>query len=375
MKDRNIDELLRLSLAQTKEPSYELNQSIKNKIEEHISMKINLRKLIPIPLLVIILTLFMSISVFAAWKILSPSEVVQELGDNTLTMAFKSEDAIEINEIVTSEGYNITFHGIVSGKNISDLKGSAHEIYPDRTYAVVSIAKEDGSSMPDISDDDYGESSFFISPLVKGEKPWWCNIVTMHGSYTELVINGIMYRLIECDDIEIFADRGLYLCVSNTSFFSREAYIYNEETGEVSPNPEFAGVNVLFDLPLDTSKANPKEAEKYLQDLYSDESTISKTDSTDELLSSEYIDSLMESAILIPESVKEVSYTDTGSMVYEYDDSKTVCDVRWIFPEDFVGMSEATIISEGEEEILIRRFNRNEDGVITGMVYKIQVDD
>lgn len=290
-------------------------------------------------------------------------------------MAFKSEDAIEINEMVTTEGYNITFQGVVSGKDISDFKGSAHEIYPDRSYAVISIAKEDGSSMPATSDDDYGETSFFISPLVKGEKPWWCNIVTMHGSYTELVINGIMYRLIECDDIEIFADRGLYLCVSNTSFFSREAYIYNEETGVIGPNPEFNGVNVLFDLPLDTSKANPEIAEQYLQDLYSDDSNDTESDSTDVLISPEDIDTLMESAILIPESVKEVSYTDTGSMIYEYDGSKIVCNVKWIFPDGFVGMSEATSISEGEKEILIRRFNRDENGVITGMVYKVLVNN
>jgi len=375
MKDRNIDELLRLSLAQTEGPSFELNQSIKNKIEEHTNMQINLRKLIPIPLLVIILTLLMSFSVFAAWKILSPNEVAQKLDDNSLTIAFQSKDGIEINETITSEGYNISFLGVVSGEGISDFKGSAHEIYPDRTYAIVAISMDDGSPMPATSDYEYGKVSFFVSPLIKGEKPWLYNIVTMNGSYSELVINGVMYRLIECDDVEIFADRGLYLCVSSTSFFSREAYNYNEDTGEVSPNPQFGGVNVLFDLPLDSSKANPKEAEKYLQDLYSDESTVSNTDARDELLSPEYIDSLMESAILIPESVKEVSYTNTGSMVYEYDGSKTVCDVRWIFPEDFVGMSEATIISEGEKEIRIRRFNRDENGVITGMVYKVLVDD
>ncbi|HHU71124.1 MAG TPA: hypothetical protein GXZ21_03705 [Clostridiales bacterium] len=375
MKDRNIDELLRLSLAQTEGPSFELNQSIKNKIEEHTNMQINLRKLIPIPLLVIILTLLMSFSVFAAWKILSPNEVAQKLDDNSLTIAFQSKDGIEINETITSEGYNISFLGVVSGEGISDFKGSAHEIYPDRTYAIVAISMDDGSPMPATSDYEYGKVSFFVSPLIKGEKPWLYNIVTMNGSYSELVINGVMYRLIECDDVEIFADRGLYLCVSSTSFFSREAYNYNEDTGEVSPNPQFGGVNVLFDLPLDSSKANPKEAEKYLQDLYSDESTVSNTDARDELLSPEYIDSLMESAILIPESVKEVSYTNTGSMVYDYDGSKTVCDVRWIFPEDFVGMSEATIISEGEKEIRIRRFNRDENGVITGMVYKVLVDD
>ena len=410
MKDHNIDELLRESLTQIEGPSYELNQSIKNSIEEHIMQK-NVRKLIPIPLLVILLTLLMSFSVYAAWKILSPEEIAQELGDKGLAIAFQSEDATVINETICSGGYNISFLGIVSGKDLSDFKGSAHEIYPNRTYAVVAIAKEDGSPMPSTSDDEYGETPFFISPLIKGEKPWWCNIVTMNGSYSELVADGIMYRLIECDDIEIFADRELYLCVSSTTFYSKEAYNYNEETGDISPNLEFDGINILFDLPLDPSKADPEKAEKYLQDLYSDDNSDTELDKSNfnssnfnnvdsnnsdsinvdssdfdifdiiengtiaDLNVPEYLDALMEVSILIPESVKEVSYTDEGLMVYEHDGYRVVCGEDWIFPEEYIGMSDVKGLSGGGEKgIRFSRYNRDENGVITGMRYQVQIN-
>lgn len=403
MKDSNIDQLLRHSLTHTEGPSYELNQTIKKQIEEHIMQK-NIRKLIPIPLLVIVLTLLMSFSAYAAWILLGPDEIAQELGDNNLAIAFQSENAIVINETVTSGGYNISLLGVVSGEELSDFKLPETNIYTNRTYAIVAISKEDGSPMPSTSDKDYNSVNFFVSPLIKGENPWLLNIATMNnGSYTDQVLNGIMYRLIECDNVEIFADRGLYLCVSSTTFYSVEAYNYNEETGEITSNPEFDGINVLFDLPLDPSKADPEKAEKFLQDLYSDDNSDSdldldysyldnpksnNSDSLDfdvidiikngnlaDLHSPEILDALMEISILIPESVKEVSYTDDGLMVYEYDGGKVVCGEEWIFPEGFIGMSNVKGLSMGDKGILFSRYNRDENGVITGMRYQVQLND
>lgn len=58
------------------------------------------------------------------------------------------------------------------------------------------------------SDPEFGPDPFFISPLIKGQEPWRANIATMNGGYADTVIDGIMYRLIACDQVEIFADRG-----------------------------------------------------------------------------------------------------------------------------------------------------------------------
>jgi hypothetical protein len=144
-------------------------------------------------------------------------------------------------------------------------EGSAQEIHPDRTYAVVSIARQDGSKMPDTRDAEYCKVPFFVSPLVKGKKPWQANIASMNGGYSELVVDGVMYRVIECDGLEMFADRGLYLCISDTSFYSIKAFEYDEATGQVTPNKDYKGVNALFELPLNTGNADSERAEEYLK--------------------------------------------------------------------------------------------------------------
>lgn len=52
-----------------------------------------------------------------------------------------------------------------------------------------------------------------------------------------------------------------------------------------------------------------------------------------------------------------------------------VGDELAFFPEGFIGMKGARGLSEGEKEIRFTRFNRDENGVITGMRYQVQLDD
>ena len=69
-----------------------------------------------------------------------------------------------------------------------------------------------------------------VSPLVKGLKPWQFNIYTMDGGCMAISENGIEYRITESDNIESFADRGLYLAVTE-GVLSAKAYAYDEITG------------------------------------------------------------------------------------------------------------------------------------------------
>jgi hypothetical protein len=95
------------------------------------------------------------------------------------------------------------------------------------------------------------------------------NIASMDGGYSDNVADGILYRIIECDNVEIFADRGLYLAVcTGGPFYNGDAFIQNERTGEITANPNFDGASAVFDLPLDTKLADPAEAERYLKDLF-----------------------------------------------------------------------------------------------------------
>jgi hypothetical protein len=96
--------------------------------------------------------------------------------------------------------------------------------------------------------------------------------MTMNGGYSETVSDGVTYRLVECDDVAVFADCGLYFAVGTGAFISRDTFNYDEQTGEIAVNPDYAGASAVFDLPLDKSLADPEAARAYLDglELYSE---------------------------------------------------------------------------------------------------------
>lgn len=79
--------------------------------------------------------------------------------------------------------------------------------------------------------------------------------------------NGVVYRMINCDKIGYFADRNLYLCISDTNFYETNAYDYDEQSGLITRNEDYEGTNLLFDLPIKSDRANAKLAEEYLKEL------------------------------------------------------------------------------------------------------------
>jgi hypothetical protein len=367
------DRLLKQALASTIEPEDELDQSIINRFKERIPMKRSNRKRVSIGVLVAVFTLVMSITAYAATQLFSSREIAEHLGDRSLAEAFASKDAIEINQTITSGGYNITLHGIVSGTQLSAFSNSAQDVYPYRTYAVVSIARQDGSAMPDTSDPEYGKQPFLVSPLIKGQKPWQVNIMSMNGGYSEIVRDGIMYRLIECDGVEIFADRGVYLAVSSDQFYNNQSFAYNEATGTISPQADTTGISVVFDLPLDKSKADPAKAEAYLQELFQEPSadTVNEEVAIDDeqavwTKTFEQLKEKIPYGKVIPESVKEVTYDDQGLINYEYEgwSEKMLPDL--LFEEGQTGLSESVHIGGSEGNYRARQFFRDEYGVITG---------
>ncbi|MDY4080282.1 MAG: hypothetical protein SOY97_01485 [Candidatus Metalachnospira sp.] len=206
----------------------------------------------------------------AAIRYLAPKEIAQSVSDNSLARAFESKDAVEVNETQEYGGYRVTFLGVISGSGLSDFTASADGVeLEDRTYAVTAIEKSDGTPMPSASDDNYGEVSFLVSPLIKGLNPVNFNAFTMNGGYTDIVKDGILYRLAECDNVEMFADRGAYLCVSTSMSYDINAYNYDEKTGDITRNNNYDGLNALFELPLDKSRADRDEADKYIKEINS----------------------------------------------------------------------------------------------------------
>jgi hypothetical protein len=90
-------------------------------IKENDIMKPVHRKKMSVALIAAAITLAISITAFAAWRLLSPKQVAEHLENKALAHAFESKDAIEINESVVSGGYNFTLLGIVSGEGLKKL--------------------------------------------------------------------------------------------------------------------------------------------------------------------------------------------------------------------------------------------------------------
>lgn len=185
-----------------------------------------------------------------------------------------------------------------------------------------------------------------------------------YGGYSEFVIDGIMYRLIECDGVEIFADRGLYLCISTSAFYDINAFNYNEETGEITPSPDYNGANALFNLPFDTAKADHEKAEKYLKELWKEPDS----DATSRKETPIDWEKVAENGVVIPESMKKVTFDEDGLACYEYNGWKANVSVDDLFKEGETGIYKTISMSEGENGKEAMQFSKDANGVITGRI-------
>lgn len=194
-------------------------------------------------------------SVFAAYHLMSAKDVASSLGDSKLARYFEKQNFV--SQTVTDGDYKATVLGITSGENLSNFKSSSCEIFSERTYAVVAVEKTDGSAMT-------YDDEILVTPLIQGLKPWQYNIFTMNGGYTANITDGVLYRIIEFDTIEYFADQDVYMAVLSEPFLDNTSYAFDEENGTISPKEDFDGTNILIKLDLDKSKADRKKAQEYL---------------------------------------------------------------------------------------------------------------
>lgn len=384
-EDKQINMLLKQVLSVIKEPDDLLNQTIISKAKERNAM--SKKKRMPMVAAAALTILALSGTALAASRFLGTEKVAEKFEDYKLADAFKGKDAVSINKTVQSDQYDITLLGIVSGTEISDYIATGdEEILSDRTYAVVAIANTDGTPMPSTSDENYGQEPFFISPLIKGLKPWQYNIATMNGGYQDFVEDGILYRLMECNNVEMFADRGIYLCVSDTTFYSVDAYDYDELTGEITPNSEYEGINVLFDLPIDISKANREKADVYISEMETEEDEDSKEDEINESVDASTlknaegdVEERVAAGTLLKDSVMELTADVDGAATYTYEAKDGSGVNLYVILEDiFAGIEEGfspqTVEINGDEESVqyIVAYRKDADGKMYGMMYQFQ---
>ncbi len=201
-------------------------------------------------------------SVYAANHYLNPSQIVDEISaDSVLSKAFADKDAITINETQTSNGYDITLLGLVSGEKLGVYvpDETKKEVSDKHSYAALAISKSDGSKM--------SNRNFCVSPLINGEAFTDVNAATLNVGLSWFEKDGVIYELIECDNLEIFADRGVYLSLVDDFGDEVAAFRMDEATGKYHKVKDYAGTSALFTLPLDKDKADTMAADKFLVSL------------------------------------------------------------------------------------------------------------
>ncbi len=179
------------------------------------------------------------VSAYAAVTLLEPRDVAQRAGNEALAAAFESEAAVTVNETRTVGDYTVTLMGLVSGEGLENL-----DVSRDRTYAVLAMQRADGTPIEDNVPD------LTVTPLIEGYAPWLVNAWTLNGGTTTFAQDGVLYYLLDCNTIEPYADRTVYLTVYPGNHIppSAERFTFDEETGAITV--QTGAEAAMFVLPL-----------------------------------------------------------------------------------------------------------------------------
>lgn len=201
-------------------------------------------------LLAAAIVLLIGTSVYAAYRLLSPREIAMQAGYENLASVFEKDGCKFDLPPQQSGDYTIRILGITSGKNLTRFV----DVDKERSFIVGAISRTDGGKLADYT-------GIQMSPLISGYEPWSVNIFTLNGGKSEFISDDDMadYFVYECDTLEIFADRTVYISFYEGIAPSKEIFKYNAD-GTIDFNESYTGVKALFEIPLDKSKANPEKA-------------------------------------------------------------------------------------------------------------------
>lgn len=384
-----MDELLKHVLTPNEEAGDILNRKILEQVKENEIMRERKGRRVSAAVIVAAFVAGASITAVAAWQYMSAPEIADRLGDDKLAGHFteqmtsveKTGKNLGLHDIVGESqnygGYQVTVLGLMSGEDLSEsynvLNGS---IRRDRTYCAVAIQKEDGTAV------DAEKEEFFVSPLIGGLNPAHYNVASMGGSYGEFVEEGILYRLVECENITYFADHELYLSVSDTTFYDNRLYHYDETAGSISRNTDYEGLNALFKLEPDASLADPVKAQALLDELEAlqrEETKIEQPKETEEAMewaSQLTPENLEQYCVRMENTVQTLTVDPNGFYVLQpWLVNEEVSDTRGggggeynakYMREYPLGMRiEGYSTSGGMEDLVITTITRNEDETLT----------
>lgn len=401
---KELEQELYDALRPCEKPTPELNRRILHMYSEEVhSMKRNtFGKTAAVAAMACVIAAG-SITAYAAYRYLTPSQIVEELDEDggALQKAFDSADAIQVNETQSANGYDITLLGLVSGKDLmntfaadtvgQELDGDStfggvsvqgdqtmSELDRSMTYAAIAIAHTDGSAMTQ-------DESKCISPFIGGTDWMQVNNATLDAGLRWFDKDGVIYELLECRNLEIFADRGVQIGVVDSFGDESRAFAMDEKTGVYSKKEGYDGTNALFSVPFDPAKADKKAADALLaeivRELESDEKDVEDDTAAAHDVTEEYTNLalhaedaaafLKEHAVYVEGTRQTLTPDKEGSVTYGTDEgaggSGTILidGLKTGQPAILGASSDGTM--EGTE---LNVFTLNEDGTVTYEVYR-----
>ena len=255
----------------------------------------------------VLIIAILSFTAFAISKLLSAGEVAEHFGESQVADSFNEQNS-EVKS-VTDKGYTVSFLGIIKGE-----KFESEEIKSDCSYYVVSVAASDGSTLSLVEGNPLG-----MSVIIEGYPAWKINTWSLNTSANGMESNGILYYLYDCENLEIFADKNVYLAVYE-GFTPGIDIITMNSDGTFKFAEGYNGFKAMFKIPLDPLKANPEAANEILREYLAEENTTHQDNDTVTDKKDEPQSSSKKSEASKTETSKESVYETQSNNISESED-------------------------------------------------------
>ncbi len=222
-------------------------------------------------LIAAVLAVVFSVSAAAAYRFLLPKglEEALELSSPYITTVIDEgrADGAQVkirNKTANSAGFTVTFEALVKGESMrqSFINGvDEREIIGyERTYAVFSIVREDGTRVLDPERANASDFGYIVS--MKGYAP---NPGMFESRFTFYDGDTVLYLACDVTNCLPFADRDLTISVIG-NFVATQEIIRMDENGDPVFTESWKGLACSFPLALDPALADADAAAKYMEE-------------------------------------------------------------------------------------------------------------
>ena len=250
-KDKYKEELHNLSFAENFE---ETTVELLNAAQRKDDLMSHNKRPLKVAALVIAAILVLSFGAYAVISLLSASQVAEEVGDKELAVLFEESEFEPVT--VKGEVYSVTFMGIAPSEIFYADEENGPIISENAVYAVWAVYRNDGEPL-----DQMAGSPIQVIPVIDGYRA--NSLFNMGISTSGFGKDGVLYYLLNCIDLEIFADKKVRLMAFEGMFPTADIITSNDK-GEIVYAEGYNGFKAVFELDLDESKADPETAAELL---------------------------------------------------------------------------------------------------------------